>query len=110
MVLGLAALALPASGQDRVEQARVVFEQGETDYNAGAYALALRRFQRAYELLEGHPRRFMALFNIGRCYEELGRLEDARDAYERFLAEGGRDSMLRATLHEGAGAISAQRA
>ena len=81
-----------AEAQQDLEGARAAFEQAEADYADGAYALALRRFERAYELLGDHPRRYFALYNMGRCYEELDRPAEAQDAYQRALEEGARGS------------------
>jgi hypothetical protein len=72
-----------------VEEARAAFGQAEDDFNAGNYALAMQGFERSYSLLEGHPRRHLVLFNIARCNEELGNLEQAVEAFERYLREGG---------------------
>ena len=72
-----------------VQEARAAFAQAEQDFNAGNYALAMQGFERSYSLLDGHPRRHLVLFNIARCNEELGNLEQAIEAFERYLREGG---------------------
>ena len=76
-------------------RARQEFDTASTEFGRGNFALALQAFQRSYDLLEGHPRRPLILFNIGRCYEELGRYVDARDAYGRYLREAGADAVER---------------
>lgn len=73
----------------QVQEAHAAFTQAGEDFNAGNYALALQGFERSYSLLEGHPRRYLVLFNIARCNEELGNLDPAIDAFERYLREGG---------------------
>lgn len=90
-LLGLALLSFPASAlaQGNVEEARAAFEQAEAEFSRGNFALALQGFQQSYDQLEGHPRRPLVLYNIGRCYEELGRHREARDAYQRYLREAG---------------------
>ncbi|HJL17954.1 MAG TPA: tetratricopeptide repeat protein [Sandaracinaceae bacterium LLY-WYZ-13_1] len=75
--------------QDDLERAREAFEQAEVEFDRGNHALALQGFQESYERMEGHPRRPLILFNIGRAYEELGRLEEARDAYQQYLHDAG---------------------
>ncbi|MEC7525969.1 MAG: tetratricopeptide repeat protein [Myxococcota bacterium] len=96
-LLGLVLLSLPAQAlaQENLEEARATFEQAETEFERANYALALQGFQRSYELLEGHPRRPLVLYNIGRCYEELGRHREARDAYQRYLDEAGSEALER---------------
>lgn len=76
-------------------RARQEFDSASTEFGRGNFALALQAFQRAYDMLEGHPRRPLILFNIGRCYEELGRFQDARDAYTRYLHEAGPEAVQR---------------
>ncbi len=90
LIVLCASWSTTASGQEEEAtlEARAVFEQGENEYGRGHYALALQSFERAYALLEGHPRRALVLFNIGTVYEELDQLEDARDAFVRYLEEG----------------------
>lgn len=63
------------------EEARQLFEAGETAYSNGRYERALEYFTRAYEL-SGRP---VLLFNVGLA-AELAR-EDARalEAYRQFL-------------------------
>lgn len=97
MLLTLTLLLTPAatSAQENVDEARREFEQAETEFGRANYALALRGFERSYELLVGHPRRPLVLYNIGRCYEELGRYREARDAYTRYLREAGDDAVQR---------------
>lgn len=88
-------LPAAAMAQENLEEARQEFEQAETEFGRANYALALRGFERSYELLVGHPRRPLVLYNIGRCYEELGRYREARDAYTRYLREAGDDAVQR---------------
>lgn len=97
MLLALTLLSTPAavSAQDNLEEARREFEQAETEFERANFALALRGFERSYELLEGHPRRPLVLYNIGRCYEELGRYREARDAYTRYLRDAGDEALQR---------------
>lgn len=80
-----------ASAQDddaRVVEARRHFELGDEHFEAGRFALAAEAFQRAYGLMREaqHPNAPLILFNVGRSMEELGRDDEARDAYREFLA------------------------
>lgn len=92
-LLALSAATAPslASAQDedpRVAEARRHFELGDEHFEAGRFALSAEEFQRAYGLMReaGHPNAPLVLFNVGRSMEELGRDDEARDAYREFLA------------------------
>ena len=91
----LAWTAAPSTGtaqsQQEVAEARAAFERGESLFSEQNYALALEAFERSYDLLEGHPRQHLVLFNVARCQEELGRLADAVETFERYLRQGGAD-------------------
>lgn len=89
-----------ASAQTDLQHAREVFERGTERYESENYALALRDFQEVYELLEGHPRQALVLYNVGRCFEELGRLRDAQAAYRRYLSEAAPDAENRPLVEE----------
>jgi len=80
-----------AAAQDddpRVTEARRHFELGDEHFEAGRFALAAEEFQRAFGLMREaqHPNAPLVLFNVGRSMEELGRDDEARDAYREFLA------------------------
>jgi hypothetical protein len=94
LMLMLAAAPMAASAQldpndPRSAEVRTRYDEAERIYEAGDFAGALAEFVRIYQLLEGHPRRFFVLYNIGRCQEQLFRYGDALTSYQRFLAEGG---------------------
>ncbi|MEQ8460369.1 MAG: tetratricopeptide repeat protein [Sandaracinaceae bacterium] len=95
-----ASFASSASAQSDLEHAREVFERGTAYYENQNYALALQAFRESYDLLDGHPRQALILFNVGRCYEELGRIRDARDAYRRYLREAADDAENRQQVEE----------
>lgn len=81
-------------------EARQRHEQGRT-YEALTppnYRAALVVHQRAYELLAGHPLRYLELNNIASCYQHLGEYDSALDPYERFLREGGPGARDRARV------------
>lgn len=94
LLLALAAIvafaALPNQGvaqtedEDR-EQARVEFVSGSEAATAGRWADSLEHFQRAY-LMSGVP---TALYNAAMALRALGRHREARDAFQRVVAEHG---------------------
>lgn len=70
------------------DEARAVFLRATELYNSRSYARAEIEFRRAWELLDGHPRRALVLVNIGRCVEsQPGREAEALELFERALAE-----------------------
>lgn len=98
----LALLLTPALAVAQVEpndaqltEARRHFDEGVVLYEQANYTLALEAFERAYELLEGHPNRSLMHFNLARCYDELERYEEAIASYRRFLAETPDDASNR---------------
>ena len=70
----------PARDSLKRELARRHYKLGATYYHTGDYAEAARHFEKAYRV---EPAAAL-LYNIGRCYELLGRLEDAVAAYQRY--------------------------
>ena len=58
-------------------------------FDADNYTAALAEFEKAYEMLEGHPKRFFVLHSIGMCHERLFRYDLAMRYYRRYLIEGG---------------------
>jgi len=63
-------------------------EEGATLYAARDYRRAIERFIQAYAI-EPDPN---LLFNIARCYEELGEADAAIEKYETFLKTPGADT------------------
>jgi tetratricopeptide (TPR) repeat protein len=86
--------AVGAVAQDR-EAARREFDEATRQFEQGHYALALRGFERSYELMQGDPRAPLILYNIGRAQEALGRLQDAIASFERYLADAPSDAPYR---------------
>lgn len=95
LAMTLAALGtLPVHAQldpndPRTAEIRTRYAEAERIYETGDFAGALAEFDRIYQLLDGNPRRFFVLYNIGLCQEQLFRYGDALVSYQRFLAEGG---------------------
>jgi len=81
----LAASSAAAGGKKADRQARRQFEQGVQLFNEGKYEQAAIAFERAYELKPS----FKLLYNVGQVENELGHFVAARDAYMRYLEEGG---------------------
>lgn len=95
LVLGLTAV-LPARAQLAAEaEARERVERGERLFARGDYAGAIAEYERAYELVPGHPVQHHALFNVAKCHEKLFQYRMALDYYERYLREGGPQAQRR---------------
>jgi tetratricopeptide (TPR) repeat protein len=73
----------------RWEDARLSTSRASALFAVGNFAAALVDFSRAYELLAGHPRQYITLYNVAVCNERLFRYELALYYYERYLREGG---------------------
>lgn len=61
------------------------YDRGVELYQAADYALALAEFERAYELTKN----YRILYNIGNVQFQLASYARARDAFERYLHDGG---------------------
>jgi tetratricopeptide (TPR) repeat protein len=95
--LGLVAVPAAARGDAKTVATRAqpspdadpaaLNEQGLDLYGAGDYRHALEKFIEAHAL-ESDPN---LLFNMGRCYEQLGEPDAALEKYESFLAAAGGD-------------------
>jgi tetratricopeptide (TPR) repeat protein len=84
LILGALVMGVPrASAQSSDEQARDLFQRGDSAYVEGRYEAALGLFQEAYQLSQ-RPR---LLFNIANTLERLGRVPDAIEALRRYLPE-----------------------
>jgi hypothetical protein len=66
-----------------VALARQRFSEGLALYQAGDYSGALEKLEGAYAASVAPP----ILYNIGVCLEQLGRLDEAVDAFEAYLAD-----------------------
>ena len=94
-----AAYAAPAEGDagaedPKIERAKELLENGANLYNEGSYEAAILAFQEGYDLTEEPA----FLYNIGNCYERLGKFSEARkylDQYRAFAPEGEREILAR---------------
>jgi tetratricopeptide (TPR) repeat protein len=81
LTLAPAWAAPPAPSPTATKKAKELFGAGQKLYQQGQYAEAIARFEEAYSA-KPHP---VIYFNIGRCYEELGRTGEALKAYKTYL-------------------------
>ena len=99
-VVALVALA-PLTGQGQPgkrgqKQAAVQFERGQELYNRGQFAEAIRAFSRANQLAP----HWRSLFNIARCYENLGDAAKALDFYDQALRAPELDAPSQADIQQ----------
>ncbi len=101
--------ARPAAAQSKLDQARKHFDQGEAYFKAGTWDKAIDEYGAAYALV---PRPGL-LFNIGLCYENLGKPAEAVDYYDRYLKaapDGGKATEARARREAQQRLVEKQRA
>ena len=82
--------AAPLHAQEndpRMREAEAQFGIGESLYRARDFNGALAQFQRVFDMLEGHPRRYFVRFNVAACQEALFRYGEALASYQGYLAE-----------------------
>lgn len=68
---------------------------------------ALTEYQRVYELYVGHPERYRALGNLGRCAQTLGQYDRALEYFHAFLMESPAESTARARVEGTIAALEA---
>jgi hypothetical protein len=87
LVIVLGALAVPQAVRAGVkEEARKHYDRAIELVDDGQLEGAIVEFQRSYDLTH----HFAVLYNIGQVFVSLARPVEAVDAYERYLADGGR--------------------
>jgi tetratricopeptide (TPR) repeat protein len=83
--------ALPATARQSDEElAKRFFKLGSELYTRSAYAEALKNFQKSYE----YSKKPALIYNMGRCYESIGKPAEAIEHYRRFLATKPKDEAL----------------
>lgn len=97
--------------EEQREEARVHFVAGSDYFSKGEYDKAIPEFQKAYAVVFSPE----ILYNIGRCYEELGKEQEAIYNYEMYLrlypnAEDAEDVHHRITILKDVKAVEAKRA
>lgn len=69
------------------DQLRIYEELGDCFIQKGEYGVALKILKGALQRSSSGGSEFIGVYyQLGRSYEELGRVEEARDAYERVIA------------------------
>lgn len=75
-------VSVPAADSDGdTARARAAFQWAQKLYKEARYASAIEKFEEAYRI-KPHP---SILFNIGRCYEQLGEIPRALRSYRDYL-------------------------
>lgn len=112
MAAGLAAAPAVAANETRAaaapaNQASVaqLNEEGAAFYAARDYRRAIEKFIQAYAIDEDPN----LLFNIARCYEELGEIDAAIEKYENFLKTPGADTRGRQRARESLASLRASK-
>lgn len=83
---------------------REEFLRGQQAYEQGDYDTAVREWTRSYELSQ-QP---LILYNLSLCYERMGRLGDAVEYLDRFLAGAPADDPNMASARARIGALRAR--
>ena len=88
------AAACPATAQTpedspQIREPRRIFDQAMNDHEQLRYASAAREFEQVYDMMDGHPRQFMVLFNLGQCLADAGEYDEAIRRLRQYLAQGG---------------------
>lgn len=103
LALGLASAPALAANETRspaaapgVASVAQLNEEGAAFYAARDYRRAIEKFIQAYAIDEDPN----LLFNIARCYEELGEIDAAIEKYENFLKTPGADARGRQRARE----------
>jgi len=82
VVILCSAVALAQEGDLDTDAARALFKRGTVQYDAGDYRGALGMFEQA-KAIKPLP---AFDYNIAKCHEQLGELDAAVAAYDRYLA------------------------
>ena len=98
-----AAFALPtrALADNTADEAGLRFDRGVAFYKARQYENALAEFFQSNRLVRNNN----VILNIARCYEQLGRMEEAYRYYAEFL-EGAGEGQVRKIAEDGIARIS----
>jgi tetratricopeptide (TPR) repeat protein len=96
LAAGVAAAILLSSfavraDDEAIAKAKACFERGRAAYEQARYDEAVREFRDGYAL---SPRPLF-LVNLGQAYRQLGRLDEAREEYRRFLEQAPSDDPQR---------------
>ena len=97
------AVAAPALADETASEADLQFEIGKELFNKGDYRGALEHFLASNRLAPNRNVRF----NIGACYEQLGRFPEAHSYFTQVLG-AEKDPAVRTSLQEAIQRISAK--
>jgi tetratricopeptide (TPR) repeat protein len=111
LAASLAALtwAAPSSANapdDKVVQARALFQEGQAAYAAGRFDVAAEKMVQAFELIK----RPELAFNIARTYERMGEYDKAIHFFRIYLRRGQLDDAERRAIELRIEAIEAAKA
>jgi hypothetical protein len=95
LVVAVLSLVSSARADDLADEADLEFQLGAEAYTRGEYRPALEHFLRSNRLV--HNRN--VVFNIARCYEQLGQYPSAWRSYRRALEQAG-DEAFRKKVDE----------
>ena len=79
----------PAARAEAPQPARELFDEATSAYHQHQYATAARLFRQVHGMMEGHPRQFLVLFNLGQCLMDAGEYDEATATFEQILRDGG---------------------
>ena len=98
LVVASPAFARPArsSGTPEAQRAEQLYLEGAALYRAGKYSSAVEKLKAAYRAFPAPN----LLYNIGRCYEALGRPKEAIDHYRRCVVDNRADAGTRAKARQ----------
>lgn len=75
---------------DQFQQALVHIRRAEALFSTDNFEASLAEYQQAYAVLQGHPKQYLTLHNIGLCHERLFRYSKAVQYYKDYLEKGGK--------------------
>jgi hypothetical protein len=104
---GLHPLSADKSTPAQKAEGKAHFVEGSRAFEKKDYKVAIESFRKAYDLVRSPE----IIYNIGRCYEELGQAEDALYHYEMYLrfyptAEDAEDTRHRIAMLQEVGTRS----
>jgi hypothetical protein len=71
--------------RDQFQRALPHLKKAETLFANDIFETALAEYKKAYDILEGHPKHYQVLYNIGLCCERLNRYTEALAYYQQYL-------------------------
>lgn len=110
LLVAVIAIQVLRGSQGKAEQqAAVLLIDGESQSMNGNPAEALRKFKEASDRYGRTPSGRIAVVRAADSQMEMGNLEDAKRLYEKFLASGSSDGLLRSSALRGlAGVLDSQ--